>query len=230
MQDVVALLGNFIENMKDPLVPVGLVDALFHWCVEPTCRREHAARIAHELNDTAERRSKLKNKDKFIIIPKEEWTVNLTDKPVIWDQDARALHDDWEEKQFPVAVSLLKFIPAAHLSLLAFLMDFFVKIVATIHNHMQAIQVARMFGYAIVGGPSKPVAQVIFLWLLDRWPRLADFVFLSPSKSMVRTSKVPCDEAMILGAKSSGLEAGISKLNVSAIGKAHFLYVYFPFI
>lgn len=37
-----------------------------------------------------------------------------------------------------------------------------------------------MFAYPIIGGSSKPISLVTFLWLLDRWPRLADLIFSKP--------------------------------------------------
>lgn len=37
-----------------------------------------------------------------------------------------------------------------------------------------------MFAYPIIGGLSKSISLLTFLWLLERWPRLADMVFSKP--------------------------------------------------
>lgn len=178
-RDVAGLLVEYIVNMKDHLLPLSVNEALFEFAVEPTCRREAVARAEYTRDHLARRPKYTKETMPDPGKLPASWNKHLIKGPVIWiDDDAKTKNDEMENKyQIPVAAALLRFIPSSHMSLLDYLMTFFMKTIATPGNKMEAKDIARMFGYRIVGGLSKRISRVTLLWLLKRWTRIADLIF-----------------------------------------------------
>ncbi|KAF7982555.1 hypothetical protein HWV62_27534 [Athelia sp. TMB] len=152
VQDLSTLLATFIIRLKDGLLPRFFIEPLHHWCVIHSFEREEEARTEEQMRTTAARRYRLRYDDKLTIISLEEWDKDLKNAPLNWlNTEAKALHDEMEDKEILVAAALLRFMPAANLSLLDYLMTFFHKLISANYNNITDADIVR------IGGPVWPI-------------------------------------------------------------------------
>jgi hypothetical protein len=175
VHDVAATLVNFLVNVKDPVISAIFLDPLWYWCVRPSVKRENAARDKQETAEEKERTTILRDPESKEIIPREEFYY--VRKPVQWTPQEEEANEELEQKQISAAIVLLKLLPAANLSLLTYLIDFFTRICRSSRNKVDHRNIVRIFGHNFVGGKSKPNAWRIMLWILERWPRLCEGLF-----------------------------------------------------
>jgi hypothetical protein len=166
---------DFVVKIKDPLLVPILLDPLWYWCVKPSVKRDNAARDIQETAEEEAREKILKDEKMRDIVPREDFYY--VRKPVIRTLEEEKANETAEGKQVDAAVILLKLLPAANLSLLVYLLDFFSRIIWSRRNLVEQQDIVRIFAHSIIGGKSKPDAWRIMHWILDRWPRLLDGLF-----------------------------------------------------
>lgn len=175
IHDVAAILVNFLVSVKDPVISSIFLDPLWYWCVKASVKRENAARDIQETNEEKERTTILRDPVSKQIIPREEFYY--VKKPVAWTQEEQDANKVREDKQISTAILLLKLLPAANLSLLTYLLDFFTRMCRSSRNKVEHRNIVRIFGHNFVGGKSKLNAWKIMEWILERWPRLRAGLF-----------------------------------------------------
>lgn len=173
--NVSAIFVDFIVKIKDPLIAPILFDPLWYWCVKPSVKRENVARDIQESAEEEARETILRDERMKDVVPREDFYY--VRKPVVWTAEEEKQNEKAEGQQIDAAVILLKLLPAANLSLLVYLLDFFIRIVSSRRNLVEQQDVVRIFAHSIFGGKSKPDTWRIMHWVLDRWPRLLDGLF-----------------------------------------------------
>ena len=163
MPDICALLSTFISSLPSPLLEPPIYSALWHWSIKPSVKREDARRDKQE-EEEEERRARGEAP-----LP-TSWTTHID----FYNEDTdSALETD----QVSIAQILLRFLPSVNLSLLVYLCGFFTQLPLCPENGLQFEDVARIFGYRLLGGPAKVVSQRMMLWLLTRWHRISETLF-----------------------------------------------------
>ena len=81
-----------------------------------------------------------------------------------------------ENAQVHVAQHLLRLAAPPLCSLFAYLCAFFTQLPLSPDNGITLDDVARMFGRSLAGGPVS-ARNAVLMWLLERWPRVADGLF-----------------------------------------------------
>ena len=228
MQDLSTLLATFLIRLKDGLLPRFFIEPLHHWCVIHSFTREEEARTEEQMRTTAARRYRLRYDDKLTIISLEEWDKDLKDAPLNWlNTEAKALHDETEDKEILVAAALLKFMPAANLSLLDYLMTFFNKLISANYNDIMDADIVRMFAFPIIHSDSATLAKIVFLWLLKRWSRLAELIFFRPPEPQQPFAEFYSREAPTFTGSSeeqaANMEESICKRSKSNPQQHHFI-------
>jgi hypothetical protein len=87
-----------------------------------------------------------------------------------------------EQKQIVVAQMLFLFLPSANFSLLLYLFSFFTQIPLSSENGLQFEDIACLFAWKLLGGPSKVVARRMLVWILRRWSMISDGLVSTPGK------------------------------------------------
>lgn len=162
-------------KIKDPLIVPILLDPLWYWSVKPSVKRDNAARDIQETAEEVAREKVLQDEKMKDVVPREDFYY--VRKPVNWTKEQEKDHEVVEGKQIAAAVILLKLLPAANLSLLVYLIDFFARIISSRRNLVKQQDIVRIFAHSIVGGKSKADAWRIMHWILDRWPQLLDGIY-----------------------------------------------------
>jgi hypothetical protein len=164
--DICALLVRFFDSLPHPFVDPVLYDPFWYWCLMPTLRNQNIKRKQQETAETAERGK---------TIP----VIGLVQHGNIlrWTKDEEEINLIKEQPQIAAAVTLLKFLPVANLSLLVYVFGFFTQLPLCPDNGIQPDDIARIFGHALIGGESKSDAMQLMLWLLERWPKISADLF-----------------------------------------------------
>ena len=160
MPDVCALLSTFISSLPSPLLDPQIYSALWQWSIKPSVKREDARRDRQE-EEEEERRARGE--------PPHLNSWMMPNDLYLDDSDS-ALETD----QIAIAQILLRFLPSANLSLLAYLCGFFTQLPLCPENGLQLEDVARIFGHRLLGGSVKLVSQRMMMWLLTRWHHISE--------------------------------------------------------
>jgi hypothetical protein len=160
MPDVCALLSTFISSLPSPLLDPQIYSALWQWSIKPSVKREDARRDRQE-EEEEERRARGE--------PPHLNSWMMPNDLYLDDSDS-ALEID----QIAIAQILLRFLPSANLSLLAYLCGFFTQLPLCPENGLQLEDVARIFGHRLLGGSVKLVSQRMMMWLLTRWHHISE--------------------------------------------------------
>ncbi|KIJ09994.1 hypothetical protein PAXINDRAFT_172261, partial [Paxillus involutus ATCC 200175] len=180
MPDVCALLSTFLSSLPSPLIDPHIYSALWQWSVKPSVKREDARREQQE-GEEEERRAKSGPPRPNLTKPTERVDLHLT------------TDGELEGNQVCIAQILLRFVPIGNLSLLIYLLGFFTQLPLCPDNGIDFEDIARIFGYRLLGGSAKAVSQKMMLWLLTRWPQISEMLLaencgMSPSSSPAQPS------------------------------------------
>lgn len=93
---------------------------------------------------------------------------------IVGEEESKSIK---EMSQVAAASILLKFLPAANLSLLVYLFGFFNQLPLCPENGLQPDDITRIFAHPIIGGDSKQDAMKLMLWLLERWPKISEVMY-----------------------------------------------------
>ncbi|KIK79935.1 hypothetical protein PAXRUDRAFT_159955 [Paxillus rubicundulus Ve08.2h10] len=180
MPDVCALLSTFLSSLPSPLIDPHIYSALWQWSVKPSVKKEDARREQQEAEEE-ERRAKSGPPRPNFTEPRERDDLHL------------ATDGELEGNQICIAQILLRFVPVGNLSLLIYLLGFFTQLPLCPDNGIHFEDIARIFGYRLLGGSTKPVSQKMMMWLLTRWPQISEMLLaencgMSPPSSPMQPS------------------------------------------
>ena len=185
MADVCALLKSYMDSLPEPLLHENLTNALHRLCVEPSDKREQ------EKSSTC---SADQSSGYFHLPPsishRASASVGCThgrtrSNPVspaslspllMTPSEKRSADLSLENAQVHVAQHLLRLAAPPLCSLFAYLCAFFTQLPLSPDNGITLDDVARMFGRSLAGGPVS-TRNAVLMWLLERWPRIADGLF-----------------------------------------------------
>ena len=71
-----------------------------------------------------------------------------------------------------IAANLLKFLPIANLSLLTYMLDFFLRLLDFPENTFRPSTIASIFGHPLIGRPMNSEDHGAIVWLMTRWPSI----------------------------------------------------------
>jgi hypothetical protein len=160
----------FIDSLPHALIDPVLYDPFWYWCVMPTIRRQIVKRTEQEIAEANERGAALERGENIM-----EFVYHQ--KSLRWTKDEEYVNETKEQPQISAAVVLLKLLPVANLSLLVYLFNFFTQLPLCPDNGVQPADITRIFGHSLMGGKSKSDAMQLMLWLLQRWPKIAEDLF-----------------------------------------------------
>lgn len=172
--DVVGLLHHFVRNLGEPILPAIMFYPLWEWCTKPTTKRDADKRLQQESAELCELERRLAKTTE--IIPRSEFVY--VEKPLVWTDEEIEINEKWERRQLKMAVWLFKMLPCANLSLAAYLFDFFTLVVQTSKNDVQYDDIANIYTQDFIGGVSRFDSHLVMVWILERWERISDGVFL----------------------------------------------------
>jgi hypothetical protein len=139
---------------------------------QPTVKRENKRRERNQKEDE-EYQQKLKEKYWWVspqAALKRARLENLR-KLQLMDRDEALVHA--EERQINLTALPFCLLPPGNYSLLVYLLAFS-QIPLCPENGMQFDDIGNMYGHGIFGWPSSTVATKMMVWLLTRWPRIAE--------------------------------------------------------
>lgn len=166
VSDICFLLITFLAALDEPLMDPTITPPFFKWVVEPSCKRNHEARvkIAKQMMEELEDRT-YRGADIY---------VNSEDVEIQWTKADLQRLAVLEKPQIAIAVVLLKLLPLAHFSLLIYLLRFFTELTVYPGNGMSIKESVRLWADQLIGGNE---GSRILEWLLYRWDRLSDALF-----------------------------------------------------
>ncbi|PIL26630.1 hypothetical protein GSI_11296 [Ganoderma sinense ZZ0214-1] len=197
MADVCALLKSYMDSIPEPLLHEDLTNALHRLCVEPSEKRAQE-KSASEDNDStgyfhlppsiSHRASDLVNGATHTHTRRRSNLGSHSPSPsplsspfplsplLMTPSERRSADLSLENAQVLRAQHLLRLAPPPLCSLFAYLCAFFTQLPLSPDNGITLDDVARMFGRSLAGGPA-PKRNAVLVWLLERWPRVADGLF-----------------------------------------------------
>jgi RhoGAP domain len=176
MPDICAVLSTYLTKLPEPILDKSLFRAIWAWSVKPSIKFEMAEKEKDEHEDDqfqfvgGGRRKRLAK-----LTPHEAWKVayekSLKKIGLLDRNEEEVAREDF---QITIASLIIRMLPCANLSLLIYLLAFFTQIPLCPENGIQYEDLARLFGYKILGGPSHNAAYKMMIWLLVRWPRISE--------------------------------------------------------
>lgn len=163
--DVCALLRTYIDRLPEAILTSTVYDGFWMWCVVPSIQRQ---------------KNRTEGWDRA-----ESFCAFITAIGVYDPNDF-----DIETPQVDVARILLQMLPAANLSLFAYLCAFFTQIPLSPQNQLEFEDIARFFAVPLLGkdrknGAKKEEARIMLVWILRRWSRISMGLFEPPDDSML---------------------------------------------
>jgi hypothetical protein len=183
ISDICTLLVGFLDSLPHAVIDPILYGPFWYWCIMPTIRRHNSKRKVQETAEANACGAALERGEKIPI------TEFVYQEPLRWTKDEEVDNEIREQPQIAVAVILLKMLPAANLSLLVYLFGFFTKLPLCPDNGIEPDDIARIFGHSLMGGKSKSDAMKLMLWLLKRWPKISDKLFIQSTTAWERKLK-----------------------------------------
>jgi hypothetical protein len=93
-------------------------------------------------------------------------------RPCVDESDSP--HASIDHAQITTTQTLLLRLPTPNLSLFIYLCAFFTQIPLSPENGLSFEDIARVFAFSLLGGPSKARAQQMLVWILRRWARISE--------------------------------------------------------
>ncbi|KZT64867.1 hypothetical protein DAEQUDRAFT_759657 [Daedalea quercina L-15889] len=161
--DICGLLVSMIENLPEPILPRDLNTGLWQWCVSPVLKREWDILFPPVV--------KRRRKTMWGTVPKMESVI--IEDPNLTPEERRAVREAFDAPMVELCQYVLRLMSVEHLSLFAYLFDFFRQLLAYPANGLDAEFLGERFGYYMLGGTSFAAGRTLFVWLLDRWERIS---------------------------------------------------------
>ncbi|KAM5546145.1 hypothetical protein V8D89_000271 [Ganoderma adspersum] len=180
MADICALLKSYLDSLPEPLIHENITAALHRLCVMPSDKREleksqgdgcfrHPPSISHRAS-AALTHSRTSSNPTTASPKSPSPLMNMT------HSEKRSADLSLEDVQVHIAQHLLHLTAPAHCSLFAYLCGFFTQLPLSPDNGLALDDVSRIFGRSLAGGPAS-MRNAVLMWLLERWPRVADGLF-----------------------------------------------------
>lgn len=162
--DVWGVLSNYLTNFPEALINRRLVNAIMNWCVQPSVERDFRRLQGEEDEEMA----RLEDLD-FLA------TTAPPTRRAIAERVRGYVKEDHELEagQIAMAQTILRMMPANHLSILAYLCSFFSQVPLFRDSGMTYEEVSRIFAPSLFKG-SYTTGRHVMTWLIKRWPRIAD--------------------------------------------------------
>lgn len=181
MPDICAVLSTFITGLPHPLLDPRLYSGFWNWCVKPSVKREEA-RCNQQDAEEEEKRAR-------VITPKQEQEQSKAQGDLHLEDDC-----DLERDQIMIAQIILRFLPIGQLSLLMYLCGFFTQLPLCPENGIHFEDIARIYGYKIIGGTVKVSSQKMMVWLLSRWCKISEGLLADACVTLL--SSTPAQEEL----------------------------------
>ncbi len=178
MADVCALLKSYMDSLSEPLLHENITSALHRLCVAPSDKREQEKSACehregggyfHVLPSTSAACTHPRTQSNPVS-PKSLSPLSMT------PSERRFADLSLENVQVHIAQHLLRLSAPPLCSLFAYLCAFFTQLPLSPDNGITLEDVSRMFGRSLAGGPVS-TRNAVLMWLLERWPRVADGLF-----------------------------------------------------
>ncbi|KAM5543193.1 hypothetical protein V8D89_003067, partial [Ganoderma adspersum] len=177
MADVCALLKSYLDSLPEPLLPENITAALHHLCVIPSEKRELEKSqgngyfrlppsISHRASTALTHSRTSSNPEPPKSLP----------PPMMTNSEKCSADLSLENSQVHIAQHLLHLTAPPHCSLFVYLCGFFTQLPLSPDNGIALEDVSRIFGRYLAGGPAS-TRNAVLIWLLERWPRVADGLF-----------------------------------------------------
>ncbi|KAI1784979.1 hypothetical protein LXA43DRAFT_1040102 [Ganoderma leucocontextum] len=182
MADVCALLKSYLDSLPDPLLHENITSALHRLCVVPSDKREQDKLGCeyHESNGYFHVPPSIAHRPSAActhartrsdpVSPKSLSPLSMT------PSEKRSADLSLESAQVHIAQHLLRLAAPPLCSVFAYLCAFFTQLPLSPDNGITLEDVSRMFGRSLAGGPVS-TRNAVLMWLLERWPRIADGLF-----------------------------------------------------
>ncbi|KAM5545213.1 hypothetical protein V8D89_001324 [Ganoderma adspersum] len=182
MADVCALLKSYMDSLPEPLLHENLTSALHRLCVEPsdkreqeksTCEHDDSSGYFHLPPSISHRASGACTHGRTRSNPVSPASLSPL---LMTPSEKRSADLSLENAQVHIAQHLLRLAAPPLCSLFAYLCAFFTQLPLSPDNGITLDDVSRMFGRSLAGGPVS-TRNAVLMWLLERWPRVADGLF-----------------------------------------------------
>lgn len=183
MPDICAVLSAFISSLPHPLLDPRLYSGFWNWCVKPSVKREEARYSQQDAEEEEKRARVISAKQQ------QQQQQSKVQGDFHLEEDC-----DLEHHQIMIAQIILRFLPIGQLSLLMYLCGFFTQLPLCPENGIHFEDIARIYGYKILGGTVKVSSQKMMVWLLSRWSKISEG--LLTDACMTSLSSTPAQEEL----------------------------------
>ncbi|KAI0049107.1 hypothetical protein FA95DRAFT_948524 [Auriscalpium vulgare] len=162
LEDVGALLSAWLRNTL-PVVHPAIMDPLWHWCVRPSVDCLDERRFRDE-GDWEGRRTHFYKTGERLHGLSPHMRAERARREAAEDmvRDARRI---------PIARDLLRLLPSHSLSIICYVLNFFVQLPSCCDVTLD--EIAERFGHSLLGGTVHG-SQCTMLWLLRHWPAISE--------------------------------------------------------
>lgn len=183
MPDVCALLKSYMDSLPEPLLHENITGALHHLCVVPSVKREQEKSTCEHQESSGYFQlppsissSRTSAACTHARTRSDPVSPKLPSPLLMTPSERRSADLSLENAQIYIAQHLLRLAPPPLCSVFAYLCAFFTQLPLSPDNGITLEDVSRMFGRSLAGGPVS-TRNAVLMWLLERWPRVADGLF-----------------------------------------------------
>lgn len=164
--DIWSILADYLTNFPEALINRRLVNAIMDWCVQPSVDRDFK-RLQREEDEEMSRLEDLDSLGNKPIPPPTRRAMAERVRGYVKEDH------ELEAGQIAMVQTILRMMPANHLSILIYLCSFFSQVPLFRDCGMTYDEVSRLFAPSLFKG-SYTTGRHVMTWLIKRWPRIAD--------------------------------------------------------